>query len=88
MSEIDADEAEVARIISNLPEFSWLATAEITKVRHEIRHKIAKILHEYYLENTRGKKGRWTAKFEESGISEDDGKSMIACARRIGLEIS
>jgi hypothetical protein len=88
MSEIDADEAEIARIISNLPEFSWLATAEITKVRHEIRHKIAKVLQEYYLENTCEKKGGWTAKFEKAGITKDDGKSMIACARRIGLEIS
>ena len=88
MSEIDADEAEIARIISNISEFSWLATANLDKVRHEIRHKIAKILREYYLENTRSKKGKWTAKFEEAGISEDDGKSMISCARRLGIEIS
>ncbi len=86
--EIDADEAEIARIIVKLPEFSWLETAEFKKIRHEIRHKIAKILQEYYLENTRGTKTGWTAKFEQSGITEDDGKTMISCARRLGIEIS
>lgn len=85
--EIDADEAEIIRIISNLPEFSWLATAELSKIRHEIKGKIAKILRQYYLENTRDSKGDWTAKFAASGISEDDGKTMIACARRLGIEI-
>jgi len=86
--EIDADEAEIIRIISNLPEFSWLATAELSKIRHEIKGKIAKILRQYYLENTRGSSGDWTARFASYGITEDDGKTMIACARRLGLEIS
>jgi (p)ppGpp synthase/HD superfamily hydrolase len=88
MSEIDADEAEIIRIISNLPEFAWLATAELDKIRHEIKHKISKILREYYLENTRSVKNNWTKKFNEYNISEDDGKIMITCARRLGIEIS
>ena len=88
MSEIDADEAEIIRIVSNLPEFSWLATAEIGRIRGEIRGKIAKILRQYYLENTANAKKDWTAKFAIHGISEDDGKTMIACARRLGIEIS
>jgi hypothetical protein len=88
MSEIDADEAEIIRIISNLPEMSWLATAELSKIRHEIKHTISKILQQYYLENTRGIKGDWTDRFSKFGISTDDGKTMIACARRLGLEIS
>jgi len=87
-SEIDADEAEIARIMSKLPEFAWLETAELKKIRHEITHKIAKILQEYYLENTRGAKPVWSAKFAQAGISEDDGKTMISCARRLGMEIS
>jgi len=88
MSEIDADEAEIIRIISNLQEFSWLATADLGKIRHEIKDKIAKTLHQYYMENTQNAKGPWTAKFTSAGISEDDGKTMIACARRLGIEIS
>jgi hypothetical protein len=86
--EIDADEAEIVRIISNLPEFSWLATAGIGKIRGEIRGKITTILCQYYLENTANAKKDWTAKFATHGISEDDGKTMIACVRRLGIEIS
>ncbi|MBM3903664.1 MAG: hypothetical protein FJ357_00760 [Thaumarchaeota archaeon] len=86
-SEINADEAEILRIISKLSEFSWLATAELSKIRHEIRGKITKTIHEYYLENTRNEKGIWTAKFTSAGISEDDSKIMISCARRLGIEI-
>jgi hypothetical protein len=86
--EIDADEAEIIRIISNLPEFSWLATADLGKIRHEIKGNIAKILHQYYIENTQGAKGKWSAKFASAGINEDDGKTMIVCARRLGIEIS
>lgn len=88
MSEIDADEAEIARIISQVPEFSWLATADFDKIRREIKGKISKVLREYYMENTRHTKGDWTAKFSQAGITEDDGKTMIACARRLGIEIS
>lgn len=87
-SEIDADEAEIARIISRLPEFAWLETADLKKIRHEISHKIAKILQEYYLENTRSAKSGWSDKFSQAGITEDDGKTMISCARRLGIEIS
>jgi hypothetical protein len=34
-----------------------------------------------------GKPTGWIKKFENAGISEDDGKAAIACARRLGLEI-
>lgn len=87
-SEIDADEAEIIRIMSNLPEFGHLERSEIGKIRHEIRHEIAKALREYYWENTRGHKTKWSRKFANAGISEEDGKTAIACARRIGIDIS
>lgn len=86
-SDIDADEAEIVRIMSRLPEFSWLDTTDIRKIRHEIKHKIASILREYLKENTQGAKSKWTNKFDEAGISEDDGKTAVSCARRLGLEI-
>ena len=88
MNEIDVDEAEIARIIIRLPEFAWLETTDLSKIRHEIRHKIAKILQEYYRENTCMEPGNWNAKFKQAGINEDDGKLMISCARRLGIEIS
>lgn len=87
VSDIDADEAEIVRIMSRLPEFAWLANADINKIRHEVRHKIASTLREYFKENTQQTSPKWTSKFNESGISEDDGKTAISCARRLGLEI-
>lgn len=83
--DVNVDEAEIVRIMSKLPEFSSLNGA---KIRHEITHKIAQTLREYYWENTRGNNTDWTGKFERAGISEDDGKTAIACARRLGIEIS
>jgi hypothetical protein len=88
ISNIDADEAEIVRIMSRLPEFAWLESADLHKVRREIRHEIAKILGQYFAEKTRGAKPKWTTKFKEAGISDDDGKTAIACARRLGIEIS
>ncbi|HEX9844960.1 MAG TPA: hypothetical protein VGA92_00685 [Candidatus Nitrosotenuis sp.] len=88
ISNINADEAEIVRIISRLPEFAWLESADLSKIRSEIRHEIAKILGEYFAEKTRNTKPNWTIKFKEAGISEDDGKTAISCARRLGIEIS
>ena len=87
-SELDENEAEIARIMVRLPEFAWLETAKVSKIRHEIRHKIAEVLQQYYLENTRIIQSDWSDKFSQAGITEDDGKSMISCARRLGIEIS
>lgn len=86
--EIDADEAEIARILSSLPEFSWMQDAEIAKIRHAIKHEIVKILREYYRENTQGPKKIWSERFRQAGITDDDGKTAISCARRLGFEIS
>jgi hypothetical protein len=71
--------------MSKLPEFSSL---DDTEIRHEITHKIAQTLREYYWENTRGYKTDWTGKFKKAGIVEEDGKTVIACARRLGIDIS
>lgn len=86
--ELEADEAELARIMCKMPEFAWMDGAEISRIRHEIRHTVASALCEYYAENTHGKKATWTARFEQSGISEDEGKTAISCARRLGIEIT
>lgn len=87
-AELDADEAEIARIMCKMPEFAWMEGAEISSIKREIRHKVAGALSKYYKENTRGKKAAWTARFEQSGISEDEGKTAISCARRLGIEIT
>jgi hypothetical protein len=87
-SKITAEEIELIRIMSKLPEFRNLETASHEAVRHEITHRIAQTLQEYYWENTRNHNTDWTDRFRKAGISEDDGKSAISCARRLGVEIS
>ena len=59
---------------------------EATKTR--LDDQIGPILREYYHENTRFTGNNRTEQFERAGISEDDGKSAIACARRLGIDIS
>lgn len=87
-SHLEPDEAEIVKIMSNLPEFSWLNTADPAKIRHEINNAISNVLREYYLENTRMTDTRWTVKFRQANITEDDGKTAISCARRLGIDIS
>lgn len=50
--------------------------------------QIGIILREYYREKTTNQKFGWSEKFEKFGISEDEGKAAIACARRLGIDIS
>lgn len=88
MDPLEPDEAEIVRIMSRLPEFAWLNGAEPDKIRHEIGTRITNTLREYYFENTRGKTAVWTGKFRQAGISEDDGKAAISCARRLGSDIA
>lgn len=85
---IDTDEVEIVRIISKMPGFGYLLTLKKDELRHAITYDIAQMLSEYYLENTRGRKAFWTSKFAEAGITEDDGKAAISCARRLGIDIS
>jgi len=56
--------------------------------RRRLDDQIGVILREYYHENTMNTLTGWTKKFLKAGITEDDGKAAIACARRLGLDIS
>jgi hypothetical protein len=56
--------------------------------RQRLDGQIGVILREYYRENTMNSQTRWTEKFLKAGITEDDGKAAIACARRLGMDIS
>ena len=85
---LEPDEVEIVKIMSNLPEFSWLKGADPAKIRHEVNTKIANTLREYYFENTSRTSTGWTTKFRQANISEDDGKTAISCARRLGINIS
>jgi hypothetical protein len=56
--------------------------------RNRLDMQIGVILREYYRENTMHTDTNWSEKFLKAGISEDAGKSAIACARRLGIDIS
>jgi len=57
-------------------------------VKTRLKLEIGTILREYYHENTLNQPAYWITQFENAGISKDDGKAAIACARRLGLDIS
>ena len=56
--------------------------------RHRLDEQIGTILREYYRENTMNTETNWNKQFAKVGITEDDGKAAIACARRLGVDIS
>lgn len=56
--------------------------------KQRLNEQIGTILREYYHENTVNSGTDWNDEFQKNGITEDDVKSAIACARRLGIEIS
>ncbi len=82
--------------LENIEFIKILATSDATilqdrmneSTRRRLDDEIGTILREYYLENTRGTQTGWTEKLQKSGIEEDMGKAAIACARRLGIDIS
>jgi hypothetical protein len=56
--------------------------------RQRLEEHVGVILREYYRENTMNSQTGWNEKFLKAGITEDDGKAAIACARRLGIDIS
>ena len=82
--------------LENIEFIKILATSDATilqagmndATRRRLDDQIGVILREYYHENTMNTKTVWTEKFLKAGITEDDGKAAIACARRLGIDIS
>lgn len=82
--------------LENIEFIKILATSDATilqagmnnATRHRLDDEIGTILREYYRENTMGVQTGWTEKLSKVGIDEDAGKAAIACARRLGIDIS
>ncbi|QLH02851.1 hypothetical protein C5F47_04425 [Nitrosopumilus cobalaminigenes] len=82
--------------LENIEFIKILATSDATilqagmndATRHRLDDEIGTILREYYRENTMGIQTGWTEKLSKVGIDEDAGKAAIACARRLGIDIS
>lgn len=82
--------------LENIEFIKILATSESTilekgmndATRTKLDSEIGTILRQYYKEKTTDTGQVWTEKFKQAGISDDLGKAAIACARRLGVEIS
>jgi len=87
MVELSLETIEFIKILAN-SDSSILQAGMNEATRRKLDDQIGVILREYYKENTMNVKTGWTEKFEKVGITEDDGKAAIACARRLGIDIS
>jgi len=86
MVDLSLENIEFIKILAN-SDSTILQKSMNTATKDRFHSQIGIILREYYKENTIGKTTGWIEKFENAGISEDDGKAAIACARRLGLDI-
>ena len=87
MADLSLEDIEFIKILANSDSIVLQAGMnEATKSRLDAQ--IGMILREYYKENTMNIKAGWIEKFEKVGITEDEGKAAIACARRLGIDIS
>ena len=87
MDELTLEDIEFIKILAHSDSTILLKGMNLA-TKSRLDSQIGTILREYYRENTMGTSTNWTGKFEKVGISEDDGKAAIACARRLGIDIS
>ena len=87
MTDLSLDDIEFIKLLAT-SDSTLLEIGMNEATRYRLDSKIGMILREYYIENTTNTKTEWKEKFEKVGITEDDGKSAIACARRLGINIS
>ena len=87
MTDLSLEDIEFIKILANSN--SAILQADMNEAtRYRLDVEIGTILREYYKENTMDAKTGWIEKFKKVGITENEGKSAIACARRLGIEIS
>ncbi len=87
MTELSLEDIEFIKILAT-SDATILEAGMNEDTKNRLDDQIGMILREYYRENTRGTQTKWTKKLSEVGINEDEGKAAIACARRLGIDIS
>jgi hypothetical protein len=87
MSELSLENIEFIKILAS-SDATILQAGMNDATRRKLDDEIGVILREYYRENTMDTQTRWTEKLLKVGIDEDAGKAAIACARRLGIDIS
>ncbi len=86
MTELSLEDIEFIKILAT-SDATLLQVGMNDVTKHRLNEQIGTILREYYHENTMNTQTKWTKKFLKAGITEDDGKAAIACARRLGIDI-
>ena len=87
MTELSLENIEFIKILAT-SDATILQAGMNDATRQKLDDEIGTILREYYRENTMGAESTWTQKLGDVGIDEDAGKAAIACARRLGIDIS
>ncbi len=87
MTELSLEDIEFIKILAT-SDATLLQVGMNDVTKHRLNEQIGTILREYYHENTMNTQTEWTKKFLKVGITEDDGKAAISCARRLGIDIS
>jgi len=87
LTELSLEDIEFIKILAN-SDSTILQAGMNEATKYRLDAQIGVILREYYRENTMNTKTGLLEKFEKAGITEDDGKAAIACARRLGIDIS
>ncbi len=87
MTDLSLEDIEFIKILAT-SDATILQVGMNDATKHRLDEQIGVILSEYYHENTMNTQTGWTEKFLKAGITEDDGKAAIACARRLGIDIS
>ena len=87
MSDLSLEDIEFIKILAS-SDATILQAGMNDATRRKLDDQIGVILREYYRENTMHLDTGWTKEFLKYGITEDDGKAAIACARRLGIDIS
>ena len=87
MPDLSLENIEFIKILA-ISDATILQAGMNDATRSRLDDEIGTILREYYRENTMGTQTGWTDKLLHVGIDEDAGKAAIACARRLGIDIS
>lgn len=87
MEKLSLEDIEFIKILAK-SDATILQAGMNDATRRRLDEQIGVILREYYRENTMNSETNWNEEFTKVGISEDDGKAAIACARRFGIDIS
>jgi len=87
MTDLSLEDIEFIKILAN-SDSTILHVCMNEATRCRLDTQIGVILREYHKENTMNTKAGWIEKFEKVGIAQNDGKSAIACARRLGIDIA